>query len=262
MMATAYDLLGIEPDATRAELDTAYASKRAAYDPTRVAGLGDEFVQLALQRRAELTAAYQSLRPALTAPPRLTPEAARRRERQTIWALLVFIALALVVLLLRGVAVPDRSVVAVGAEESTLKAEYAPDFMLPTLDGSRRSLSDYRGQVVLINVWATWCPSCVRETPRLQRLYEQYRKEGFVLLGINTTFQDQRKDIETFVRDHGLTFPVLLDETGDVGDTYGARLIPTSYLIDRDGRIVYTKVGEIDEAQLKEQIAALLKTGE
>jgi cytochrome c biogenesis protein CcmG/thiol:disulfide interchange protein DsbE len=126
------------------------------------------------------------------------------------------------------------------------------------VDGSQVTLSDLKGKVVLLNLWATWCPPCVRETPRLVRVYDKYRDQGFVILGINTTYQDDRAKVAQFVRDHNVSYPVLLDMNDEFGQKYGARLLPTSYLVDRTGKIVMTKVGEVDEAQLEEQVQALL----
>jgi cytochrome c biogenesis protein CcmG/thiol:disulfide interchange protein DsbE len=259
-MATAYEVLGISPGASRAELEAAYAAKRAAYDPAQAAELGEEFAQLAARRRAEFALAYRQLRLALAEPARLAPAAERRRDRETVVALLVLVVLALLVPLLRGIAVPQRTVTSSEADTAALNAKPAPDFTLEAVDGSRVSLSDFKGQVVLLNLWATWCPPCVRETPRLVRVYEKYREQGFVILGINTTYQDDRAKVEQFVRDHGVSYPVLLDVKSEFGEKYGSRLLPTSYLVDRSGKVVMTKVGEVEEAQLEEQIEALLKT--
>lgn len=258
-MSNAYELLGIDPGASRAELEAAYAAKRAAYDPSRVAGMGAELEQLAAARRAALAAAYASLKPVLAAPPRLEPQAERRRDRQTAWAMLLLLAIALAVPLLRGVAVPERTVRASGADTAALTAQTAPDFELLDLDGTPVKLSDYRGKVVLVNIWATWCPPCVRETPRLVRVYDAYRDQGFVLLGVNTTYQDKVEDVRKFARSEQISYPILLDTEGKASETYVSRLMPTSYLIDRDGKIVSIQVGEVDEAQLVEQVEALLK---
>lgn len=260
-MATAYDVLGISPDATRQELEAAYAAKRALYDPARHAERGEAFVQLAVQRRAELAAAYRHLHAALATPARLEPAALRRRDRETMVALLVFMALALAVPVARGIAVPERTPAVQGADVAALTAKAAPDFTLEAVDGSHVTLSALKGKVVLLNLWATWCPPCVRETPRLVRVYDKYRDQGFIILGINTTYQDDRLKVKQFVRDKQVSYPVLLDMTDEFGQKYGARLLPTSYLIDRSGRIVSTKVGEVDEAQLEEQVQALLKDG-
>ena len=260
-MATAYEVLGIARGATRQELEAAYAARRAQYDPARCAELGEEFVKLAMQRQAELAAAYQSLRAVVATPSRLEPAALRGRDRETMVALLVLVLLALAVPLARGIAAPERTVAAEGAGDATLTAKPAPDFTLEAVGGKRVSLSDYKGKVVLLNLWATWCPPCVRETPRLVRLYEKHREQGFVILGINTTYQDDRVKVEQFVRDKQVSYPVLFDMNDEFGQKYGSRLLPTSYLIDRTGKIVSTKVGEIDEAQLDEQVRALLAGG-
>lgn len=258
-MATAYEILGIGPDASRQDLETAYAAKRELYAAERHANLPDELQQLAAQRRAQITTAYQSLRAAVAAPVRLAPAAERRRDRETILALLLLVAIAVLVPLSRNVAVPNRTAKVTGAEAAQLQAEVAPNFTLEAVGGKQVSLADYKGKVVMLNLWATWCPPCVRETPRLVRLYEKYNAQGFVILGINTTYQDERPKVEQFVRDQKVTYPILLDTDDKFGSAYRARVLPTSYLIDRSGKIVQVRVGEIDEAQFAEQIAALLK---
>ncbi len=258
-MATAYEMLELGPDASREDLEAAYAAKRALYAAERHANLPDEFQQLAALRRTQMAEAYHSLRIALAAPARLPAEAERHRERETIFALAVLVAIALLVPLLRDVAVPQRAVQAAGAEAAELTAEIAPAFTLKAIDGQQVSLADYQGQVVLINLWATWCPPCVRETPRLVRLHDKYRDQGFTVLSVNTTYQDELAKVQQFVRDQNMRFPVLLDVEDKFGAAYRARVLPTSYLIDRDGNIVQVRVGEVDEAQLDEQIAGLLQ---
>jgi peroxiredoxin len=260
-MATAYELLGITVDATRAELDAAYHAQRAAYDPARVADLGADFVRLANQRRAELATAYHDLRAALAAPRTLALEHERRRDRETLGAVVLFVAIALLIPLLREIAVPVRVVEATGANATALQSRPAPDFRLPTLDGREISLAEYQGKVVLINLWATWCPSCVRETPRLVRLAERYQADGLVVLGVNTTFQDDREKITSFVRDYNISYPVLLDTQDTFRQGYTALLLPTSYLIDRDGKIIQVRVGEIDETQFEARVRELLGVG-
>lgn len=258
-MINAYELLGVGPRVNRDELDAAYAAKRATYAPEKVAGLGNEFERIAATRRAELEAAYRSLRVAVTAPERLAPEVERRRDWQTILALLLFLAFGLGLIGLRDIGQPQRTVSVEGADVAAKAAQVAPDFTMPALDGGEIRLADYKGKVVLINIWATWCPPCVREIPRLQRTYEQYNAQGFVLIGMNTTFQDDKAKVETFVRDQGMTYPIALDIDGKGAEDYAGRLMPTSYLIDQNGKIVSVTVGEVDEAKLKEQVAVLLK---
>jgi peroxiredoxin len=256
-MATAYDILGIQPEATPQELDAAYAARLAAYDPATATELGGAFAAVAAQRRAELAAAYRLVRPAINTPRRLTPEAERRRDRETIVALLVLVVLALSVPVFRDAAVPQRTVVATAAD-SIPALDAAPGFTLQTPEGESVSLADFKGKVVLVNFWATWCPPCVREIPRLARIAEEGRAKGLVVLGVNTTFQDDPAKVEQFMREHRISYPVLLDPQGEAGRVYPVQLMPTSFVIDRTGKIAITKVGEIDETTLQEQITALL----
>ena len=90
------------------------------------------------------------------------------------------------------------------------------------------------------------------------RVYNQYREQGFVLLGVNTTYQDKAEAVAEFARSQQISYPILLDTEGKASEKYASRLMPTSYLIDRNGKIVSIQVGEVDEAQLEEQIRALL----
>lgn len=258
-MINAYELLGIGPGASRADLEAAYAEKLASYAPERVAGLGHDFESIAEQRRALLRSAYHALRPALASARTLESAVERRRDWQTIWALLTFVTIALGLVAVRDIAPPQRTVTVGGAEAAAKTAQIAPNFTMSTVDGRRINLTDFQGKVVLVNIWATWCPPCVREIPRLQRTFEAYRDQGFVLIGMNTTFQDDQAKVAKFVADQGITYPVALDTEGVGARDYAGRLMPTSYLINRSGKIVSVQVGEVDEAKLKEQIAALLK---
>lgn len=258
-MINAYELLGVGPDATRTDLEAAYAEKLAPYAPERITGLDPDFEAIAEHRRTTLTTAYCALRPALASALTLEPTVERRRDWQTIWVLVACVAIGLGLVAMRDIAVPQRTAVVGGAETAAKTAQIAPNFSMPTVDGQRISLADYKGKVVLVNIWATWCPPCVREIPRLQRTFELYRNQGFVLIGMNTTFQDDQAKVTKFVADQGITYPIALDTDGIGARDYAGRLMPTSYLIDRNGKIVSVQVGEVDEAKLKEQVAALLK---
>jgi peroxiredoxin len=117
----------------------------------------------------------------------------------------------------------------------------APDFSLHTLDGRSLALSSLRGKVVVLNFWATWCGPCKDEMPSLQRLKESFKTGEFELLAITT--DAQREAIARFVHSLGLAFPILLDETKDVSAAFGVRGLPTTVLIERDGRLLARAVG-------------------
>jgi peroxiredoxin len=123
--------------------------------------------------------------------------------------------------------------------------DVAPDFAVPDLAGQAVRLSAYRGQVVLVNIWATWCPPCREEMPSMERLHERLKDRGFVLLAVS---QDEGPvaGVKAFVEQMKLTFPVLVDPDGEVGRKYGIWGFPESFLVDRDGRIVERVIGPRD----------------
>ncbi len=126
----------------------------------------------------------------------------------------------------------------------------APDFELVTLDGESVSLSNLRGKVVLVNFWASWCPPCRSEMPAMEEIYQQYGPDKFVILAVNDTRQDTLTNIKNFVSEENLTFPILLDESGQVTGKYLVHSLPTSFFIDRDGVIQEIVIGGMNEALL------------
>ncbi len=139
---------------------------------------------------------------------------------------------------------------------AALVGSRAPEFVLNTLDGQRVALSDMRGQVVLVNIWATWCPPCRAEMPAIQASYARYRDKGFVVLAI-----DQREDVATvqsFMQEYALTFSVLLDTTGTVGAAYQASALPSSFFIGRDGTVRVVYRGPLPRGVIDATIEALL----
>lgn len=109
-----------------------------------------------------------------------------------------------------------------------------PDFTLSTPDGKKLSLKDFRGKVVFLNFWASWCVPCREEMPAMEKLYQEYKDKGFVVLAVN--LKDNKHDAIKFVKELKLTYPIALDPDGNVGNLYGAWGLPTSYLIDADGK--------------------------
>lgn len=119
----------------------------------------------------------------------------------------------------------------------------APDFTLQTLDGNSVTLSDLRGQPVIINMWASWCGPCKYEMPAIQHVYEEFRDLGLVVLAVNITKKDNLASVKSFVDEYELTFPVLLDTEGHVEDAYQLRGLPSSFFIARDGTVQSVVIG-------------------
>ena len=133
----------------------------------------------------------------------------------------------------------------------------APDFSLPGLDGKVHKLSDYRGKVVMINFWGTFCPPCKEEMPDIQAQYEKWKDEGFVVLGVNLA--ESKITVQGFVRENKLTFPILLDDQMEIRKKYGVVNYPTTFFIDRSGKIVWKQEGQMQESFIERQITALLE---
>lgn len=120
----------------------------------------------------------------------------------------------------------------------------AIDFNLKDLTGRPSSLSAYKGKVVFLNFWATWCGPCRAEIPSMEQLYTELKDEGFTIVAVNS--QEPLEQVSAFVDDMGMSFPVLLDSAGKVGAVYGVRAIPTTYIIDPRGAIRGRMVGTRD----------------
>ena len=132
----------------------------------------------------------------------------------------------------------------------------AVDFTLPDLDGTEVSLSQYRGDVVLINFWATWCPPCRAEIPEIEAAYRARNDEGFVVLGI--AVEQSHALVAPFVELEGMTYPVLLDELSQVYSTYRVPGLPVSVVVDQDGVIQARHIGQMTGAQLDQYLAHVL----
>ena len=136
----------------------------------------------------------------------------------------------------------------------------APDFTLNTSGGETIRLADLRGQAILVNLWATWCPPCREEMQSIETIYQAYRDEGFTVLAVNMTYQDNPERVLPFVQEQDLTFPILLDITGEMAHTYQMRSLPSSYFIRRDGTIDQVVIGgPMSEALLRARVEAILE---
>ena len=135
----------------------------------------------------------------------------------------------------------------------------APDFTLNDLDGAPVSLKDFRGKVLVVNFWATWCPPCRVEMPSMQRAWAAFQNEGIIFLGIDIGESEDR--VVQFMADLGLDFPVLLDTESTVTNAWPVKGLPTTVVVDPQGRMVYRAIGarEWDDEGIVKQLRALKK---
>lgn len=132
------------------------------------------------------------------------------------------------------------------------RGQIAPDFELQTMDGETVRLSDYRGERVFINFWATWCPPCRAEMPDMQKIHED--GEGKVLAVNLTHTEKSPDDASEFAKELGLTFPILMDTTGDLAEQFNVVAYPTSYMIDSDGRIQFVAMGAMNYDMMRREL--------
>ena len=134
----------------------------------------------------------------------------------------------------------------------------APGFELSDMDGEKRKLSDYKGKPVIINFWATWCPPCRAELPAMNRAWEKIKKENIEMLAVNVG--EDEDTIFAFTGEYPIDFTVLLDETGEEIKKWPIRGLPTTFVLDKEGRIVYRAIGgrEWDDEKLLNIVRKLL----
>jgi cytochrome c biogenesis protein CcmG, thiol:disulfide interchange protein DsbE len=135
----------------------------------------------------------------------------------------------------------------------------APAIELPGLDGEEGSLEDYRGQVVVLNFWASWCDPCREESPLLERFHEDLREQGGTVVGVDV--RDVSDDAREFVREYGLSYPQLRDPDEEAMSDYDVRGLPETFVLDRRGRVAAVKRGPVDESYLRRVLDPLLREG-
>jgi peroxiredoxin len=159
-------------------------------------------------------------------------------------------AIAVIVLALIG------GVVAGSLRQSAGVTKASFDWQLNNLDGGSGKLSNYRGQVVLINFWASWCGTCREEMPDILSAWQDYKNRGFIALGVN--YDEPSADVLGFVQQYGIKFPIFLDPGKRVAGQYGVVSMPTSFLISRQGEVKMSIPGQIDFKSLRPEIEKLL----
>ena len=175
------------------------------------------------------------------------------------WVIGVAVLLGLGLAVAGGVALAGRNEDEQDSDEGKQVAPVvgalAPDFTLVNLEGENVSLSDFHGQPVLVNLWATWCGPCRIEMPTIQSRFEKYLDEGFIVLAVN--FDEQRADVQAFRDEFGLTFQMLLDPGAKVQKMYRTRSYPTSFFVDRKGGIQAQHIGVMTEGNLDGNLAQI-----
>lgn len=152
---------------------------------------------------------------------------------------------------------PKRTIDAAAGGPGALAGAPAASYDVKTIDGRTDGLSRYRGSVVVMNLWATWCPPCREEMPDLQRFYRENKSKGIVVLGVDQGESAQAAG--AFARDHGVTFPILLDADQQYGRSYAAIGLPTTVIVDRRGHVVRGIDGQLTLAQMREAVGQALR---
>jgi peroxiredoxin len=160
---------------------------------------------------------------------------------------------------LRQLVVAGVLLLACGVSLAANQPSMAPDFTLKSREGVNIKLSELRGQVVMVNFWASWCGPCRQEMPLLEQLFERYQSLGFTLLGVNV--DEDRAAADKMLRDIPVSFPILYDERGKVSKQYQVKAMPSTFMVDRDGRIRYLHKGYKSgyEDDYQQQIRELLR---
>jgi cytochrome c biogenesis protein CcmG/thiol:disulfide interchange protein DsbE len=185
-------------------------------------------------------------------PSSLGPDPSGRRRRVVVLAAVAVAIVTLTALFAFGLGQNPEEV------RSPLVGRQAPDFDLQTLDGSRSvRLSSLRGQVGVLNFWASWCAECLTEHPALDTVWRRFRDQGVVVLGV--TFEDARTDAARWARARGVGWPVLADPGSRTALAYGVSGVPETLFIGPDGRVAAKRVGPVTLSLLTERIGRLLR---
>lgn len=155
---------------------------------------------------------------------------------------------------------PERSRQQIGrsAAQHPLQSEDAPEFSLKRMNGEPFHLDEHRGEVVVLNFWATWCPPCRKEIPGFIELQEEFGGEGFTIVGVSLD-EEGFEAVRPYAKKMGINYPLVVDD-GSVARKYGAtRVLPTSFVIGPDGTVQYARRGYLPESVLRDRLKPLLK---
>ena len=133
----------------------------------------------------------------------------------------------------------------------------APDFTLTDLEGNSVTLSDFRGKVVFINFWATWCPPCRAEMPDMEAIYQEYKSKDVVVIGVDLL--EDENEVRQYVQQGGFSWTFVIDTTGAVATNYGITAIPTSLFLDKEGVIRAVSIGAMTKRAMESKLAEAMK---
>jgi cytochrome c biogenesis protein CcmG/thiol:disulfide interchange protein DsbE len=262
-MASYYSILEVSPTASVDEIHTAYQRQRERYDLERLADMAPELRQTAEERIELLETAYATLSDpiqrasydqSLTKPKAPTAQRSKGLSKREI---LTALGGAVIGLFVIGIV---WFLSGQGAEQPLPPVgelnRPAPDFTLPGLDGREVRLQDYRGKVVLINFWGTWCEPCKEETPALQAMYEKLADQGLMIIGVDLRNQERAgdagiADVQAFIDQYNVTYPIALDVDGEVARAFQIYPIPTTFFIDPSGTIRYVRPSTVTAEEVE-----------
>lgn len=274
---TYYETLGIAVDASNDDIVAACAAATARFEADIQNDPSGELLNVAMQRIAELEAIRDTLcdsrrrylydrslglvmqpppDPQSGPPPSADGNPVRRELVMVILGGLIGLVIVAIVWVISGrMATP---VMPAAAETN----RPAPAFTLPRFGGGELQLADLKGKIVVVNFWGTWCEPCKAETPALEAAYIQLQSQGVEFVGINLRHQEALgtegdTDIANFVKNYGVTYPIVFDTTGEISRKYQISPIPVSYFLDQQGNIRYVYVGTLTTADTVELVRRL-----
>ncbi|MBS2969459.1 thiol-disulfide oxidoreductase ResA [Metabacillus sp. KIGAM252] len=170
-----------------------------------------------------------------------------KRKRLVVRSAILFVLAAALAYTLYSNFFANKERVKVGSE--------APDFVVTDLEGERHQLSEYRGKGVLLNFWGTWCEPCKREMPYMDNQYDHYKNLGVEIIAVNIAESDVA--VNSFAKQYGLTFPIGIDKDRQILDEYGVKPLPTTFLIDKTGKVTNIVKGQQTERNIRDMMESI-----